>query len=496
MKQMIKIHPADNVAVALMDLAEGATVDIDGQRIVLRQPISRGHKFALVPLANGVPVFKYGSPIGHTLQPVAAGEHVHSQNIKTNLGELDRYQYHPVSVDISADMADRDVAIYRRRNGLIGIRNELWVVPTVGCVNGIARQIVERFKKEHPAISAIDGVHLFSHPFGCSQLGEDHLNTRVMLQNMVKHPNAGGVLVIGLGCENNQVDEFRNTLGEVDEQRTRFMICQKYDDEVTAGVEYLNQLYQVMSGDRREPGKLSEVKFGLECGGSDGLSGITANPLLGRFSDYLISHGGTTVLTEVPEMFGAEQALMNHCRDEQTFEKTVVMINDFKQYFIEHNQPIYENPSPGNKAGGISTLEEKSLGCTQKAGRSQVVDVVKYGERLKKNGLNLLSAPGNDAVATSALAGAGCNMVLFTTGRGTPYGGFVPTMKLATNSELAAKKPHWIDFNAGQLLYGVSMDTLLKQFIDFTVDVVNGKPTRNEINDFRELAIFKSGVTL
>lgn len=496
MKQMIKIHPADNVAVALVDLAEGATVDIDGQQIVLRQPISRGHKFALVPLATGAQVFKYGSPIGHTLQPVAAGEHVHSQNIKTNLGELDQYQYQPVSVNISADMADRDVAIYRRSNGLIGIRNELWIVPTVGCVNGIARQIVERFKKEHPDLNGIDGVHLFSHPFGCSQLGDDHLNTRVMLQNMVKHPNAGGVLVIGLGCENNQVDEFRNTLGEVDELRTRFMICQKYDDEVTAGVEYLNELYQVMNGDKREPGKLSEVKFGLECGGSDGLSGITANPLLGRFSDYLISHGGTTVLTEVPEMFGAEQALMNHCRDEQTFEKTVAMINDFKQYFIAHNQPIYENPSPGNKAGGISTLEEKSLGCTQKAGRSQVVDVVKYGERLKKRGLNLLSAPGNDAVATSALAGAGCNMVLFTTGRGTPYGGFVPTMKLATNSELAAKKPHWIDFNAGQLLYGVSMETLLTQFIDFTVEVVNGKQTCNEVNDFRELAIFKSGVTL
>jgi altronate hydrolase len=317
-----------------------------------------------------------------------------------------------------------------------------------------------------------------------------------MLQNMVRHPNAGAVLVIGLGCENNQVDVFRSTLGATDEQRVRFMVCQQQDDEVEAGLEQLHALYQVMRDDRRQPGKLSELKFGLECGGSDGLSGITANPLLGRFSDYLIANGGTTVLTEVPEMFGAERILMSRCRDRATFEKTVSMVNDFKQYFIAHNQPIYENPSPGNKAGGITTLEEKSLGCTQKAGQSQVVDVLKYGERLRQPGLNLLSAPGNDAVATSALAGAGCHMVLFSTGRGTPYGGFVPTVKLATNSELAAKKPHWIDFDAGRLIHGTSMESLLEQFVDLIVAIANGQAARNEVNDFRELAIFKSGVTL
>ncbi|WP_255324478.1 UxaA family hydrolase [Budvicia aquatica] len=284
--------------------------------------------------------------------------------------------------------------------------------------------------------------------------------------------------------------------GEVDDQRTRFMICQQQDDEVEAGVERLQALYQAMRNDRRTRGKLSELKFGLECGGSDGLSGITANPLLGRFSDYVIANGGTSVLTEVPEMFGAERILMSHCRDQATFEKTVSMVNDFKRYFIDHQQPIYENPSPGNKAGGISTLEEKSLGCTQKAGQSAVVDVLKYGERLKTPGLNLLSAPGNDAVATSALAGAGCHMVLFSTGRGTPYGGFVPTVKLATNSEIAAKKPHWIDFDAGKLIHGTDMDTLLQEFVDLIVNIANGQQARNEINDFRELAIFKSGVTL
>ncbi len=493
---IIKIHPLDNVVVALQDLAENETVDIGGASITLPQAVARGHKFALKPIGQGEMIVKYGLPIGHALAPIAAGQHIHSQNAKTNLSDLDQYQYEPEFMTLPDQMGDRPVEIFRRNNGQVGIRNELWILPTVGCVNGIARQIQQRFLKETFGAEDIDGVHLFSHPFGCSQLGQDHENTRTMLQNMVRHPNAGAVLVIGLGCENNQVDVFRTTLGEYDPERVTFMVCQQQDDEVEAGLECLRALYQAMRGDQREPGKLSELKFGLECGGSDGLSGITANPLLGRFSDYLIANGGTTVLTEVPEMFGAERILMSRCHDRDTFEKTVQMVNDFKQYFIAHEQPIYENPSPGNKAGGITTLEEKSLGCTQKAGQSKVMDVLKYGERLQVPGLNLLSAPGNDAVATSALAGAGCHMVLFSTGRGTPYGGFVPTVKLATNSELATKKPHWIDFDAGRLIHGMSMDDVLSEFVGLIVEIANGKRSKNELNDFRELAIFKSGVTL
>ena len=486
--QYIKIHALDNVAVALADLAEGTEVSVDNQTVTLRQDVARGHKFALTDIAKGANVIKYGLPIGYALADIAAGEHVHAHNTRTNLSDLDQYRYQPDFQDLPAQAADREVQIYRRANGDVGVRNELWILPTVGCVNGIARQIQNRFLKETNNAEGTDGVFLFSHTYGCSQLGDDHINTRTMLQNMVRHPNAGAVLVIGLGCENNQVAAFRETLGDIDPERVHFMICQQQDDEIEAGIEHLHQLYSVMRNDKREPGKLSELKFGLECGGSDGLSGITANPMLGRFSDYVIANGGTTVLTEVPEMFGAEQLLMDHCRDEATFEKLVTMVNDFKQYFIAHDQPIYENPSPGNKAGGITTLEDKSLGCTQKAGSSVVVDVLRYGERLKK--------PGNDAVATSALAGAGCHMVLFSTGRGTPYGGFVPTVKIATNSELAAKKKHWIDFDAGQLIHGKAMPQLLEEFIDTIVEFANGKQTCNERNDFRELAIFKSGVTL
>lgn len=493
--RFIQIHQQDNVAVALTDLSQDEAVRVSGQSILLRQPVARGHKFALQALAIGENVVKYGLPIGHATQPVAPGEIIHSHNARTNLQDVDDYRYQPDVVTLPRQPADREITLFRRGKH-VGIRNELWVLPTVGCVNGIARQIVSRFLHENSGAPDIDGVHLFTHPFGCSQLGQDHENTRTMLQNMVKHPNAGAVLVIGLGCENNQVDIFRETLGEYDATRVGFMTLQQHDDEVEAGLIKLRGLYEAMRYDRRKTGWLSELKFGLECGGSDGLSGITANPLLGRFSDWTIGNGGTTVLTEVPEMFGAERILMSRCRDRVIFEKTVSMVNDFKRYFLDHQQPIYENPSPGNKAGGITTLEEKSLGCTQKAGQSQVVDVLKYGERLQLPGLNLLSAPGNDAVATSALAAAGCHMVLFSTGRGTPYGGFVPTVKLATNSELAGRKKHWIDFDAGALIHGVPMAELLTMFIDMLVEIANGRQTRNELNNFRELAIFKSGVTL
>ncbi|WP_322972673.1 UxaA family hydrolase [Vibrio ostreae] len=495
MNSLLKIHPQDNVAVALSDLTAGTTVEIDQQSITLQDDIPQAHKVALKDFACDDLIVKYGAPIGHAVTAISAGTRVDQDNIRTNLKELSDYQYQPDFQSIDSTLHDTPVELYRRYNGEVGIRNELWIIPTVGCVNAMARMMKKQLESQAD-MTQIDGVNVFTHQYGCSQLGDDHQNTKTLLQNLAKHPNAGGVLVVGLGCENNQLNAFRESLGDYDPDRIEFMICQKHDDEVETGVGLLRKLYDKMMTDQRQPGFLHEVRFGLECGGSDGFSGITANPLLGRFSDYLVAHGGTTVLTEVPEMFGAEHILMSRCIDKTTFENTVGMINNFKQYFIDHNQPIYENPSPGNKAGGISTLEEKSLGCTQKAGRSQVMDVLSYGERLTKPGLNLLSAPGNDAIATSALAMAGCHMVLFSTGRGTPYGGPVPTLKLATNSDLAKRKPHWIDFNAGALIEGISMDELLECFIERVAAFVNGQQTCNERNDFREIAIFKSGVTL
>lgn len=496
MKNIIKINDNDNVIIALENLSQGDLLVIGDVQLTVLQDIPSGHKVAVAPIIEGLDIIKYGFPIGHATQPIQMGEHVHTHNVKTNLNDVNDYHYSPVTTLAEHTLPDRDISLYRRKNGDVGIRNELWIIPTVFCARGIADKIKNNFIRQLIKLGDLfEDVYVMAHPYGCSQLGQDHLNTRTILQNMVKHPNAGGVLVVGLGCENNQLSIFRDTLGDYDDERVRFMVLQEEDDEIGTGVAHLNSLYTHIKTDKRVSGKLSELKFGLECGGSDGLSGITANPLLGKFSDYVISNGGTSVLTEVPEMFGAETILMSHCIDKPTFDKTVSMVNNFKRYFMSYNQPIYENPSPGNKAGGITTLEDKSLGCTQKAGNSQVVDVLEYGELLTEKGLNLLSAPGNDGVATGALIAAGCHMVLFSTGRGTPYGGFSPTVKLSTNTPLAQKKPNWIDFDAGQLVNGVSMQDLLQQFIDLIVDIANGKQTCNELNEFRDLAIFKNGVT-
>lgn len=495
MNAYIKINPADNVVVAIDPMKAGEKITVDGQDITLLSDVPAGHKIALKAFAADEHIIKYGCPIGHAREAIAQGAWVNEKNIKTNLDGLLEYTYNPVSVKLDIPNKDLKFKGYRRKNGDVGIRNEIWIIPTVGCVNGVVNQLAEALRAETQG-KGVDAIVAFPHNYGCSQLGNDHENTRKVLRDMVLHPNAGAVLVVGLGCENNQPDAFRDMLGDYDTERVRFMVTQKVHDEFEEGMKILRELYGIASADQREDVPLSELRVGLKCGGSDGFSGITANPLLGVFSDFLIAQGGTSVLTEVPEMFGAETQLMNRCSNVALFDKTVHLINDFKEYFIANKQPIYENPSPGNKAGGISTLEEKSLGCTQKCGKSEVKDVLMYGDRLKTKGLNLLSAPGNDLVASTALASAGCHMVLFTTGRGTPFGTYVPTVKVSTNSNLFNNKPGWIDFNAGSLVEGESMDSLAERFIDFIIEVASGKETNNERKNYREIAIFKTGVTL
>ena len=484
----IQIHPNDNVAVALEDLPG----------------IPAGHKIALCDFAAGDQVVKYGFPIGHTIHAVSKGSLIDHRDIRTNLsGTLDysgikcEQALSPKTPPLGGGLQFNG---FLRPDGQVGIRNELWVIPTVGCVSGIVRRVVERMRREvwHEG-DGVDCVVGFPHNYGCSQLGDDHENTRRILRDMIYHPNAGGILVIGLGCENNQPRLFQEFCGEYDRERVRFMTCQEVEgDEEEAAMQLLTELYRKACTCRRSPQPLSKLRIGLKCGGSDGFSGITANPLLGRFSDWLCTEqGGTTVLTEVPEMFGAETLLMRRCATPELLEQTIRLINDFKTYFLSHGQPVGENPSPGNKAGGISTLEEKALGCTQKSGSSPVCGVLPYGERIEEGrGLHLLSAPGNDLVASTALAAAGCQLVLFTTGRGTPFATFVPTMKVATNSRLAQGKPHWIDFNAGALLEGTKMDELLLQFRDAVLKVCEGQRTQSELREQADFAIFKNGVTL
>lgn len=495
--KFIRINAADNVAVALHDVEAGTCLDIDGVDFATCCYIPAGHKVALHDMSEGENVVKYGFPIGHLLTPVKKGGLIDHTNLKTNLEGLLEYTYEPCLTEVPEASEKAFFKGYRRKDGRAGIRNELWIIPTVGCVNGVAQSIQKQFENELKEYPSIEKVIAFPHNYGCSQLGDDHENTRNILADMVHHPNAAGVLVVSLGCENNQLSAFRNLVGEVDENRVKFMESQKIEgDEVSFGLGLLREIAEAAREDRREDVPVSELKVGLKCGGSDGFSGITANPLLGRFSDWIVSQGGTTVLTEVPEMFGAETILMARCQDEATFDKTVSLINDFKAYFMKNNQPVYENPSPGNKAGGISTLEEKSLGCTQKSGNSIVRDVLTYGERLKMKGLNLLSAPGNDLVASTALAAAGCQIVLFTTGRGTPFGTFVPTVKISTNSTLAANKPLWIDFNAGVIIEDTKAEDVDKAFIDFVLRAASGEHVNNEKSGYSEIAIFKSGVTL
>ncbi|AKN31989.1 altronate hydrolase [Clostridium carboxidivorans P7] len=495
MKNVIKINENDNVVVALTDLEKGEIVEIDNEKISIKEAVKRGHKIAVRKIKLNENIIKYGFPIGHAICDVSEGEWVHTHNAKTNLDGIKDYNFNQRLIKNVFENKGLTFKGYKRNNGDVGIRNELWIVPTVGCINGIADKVIEKFKVELGNLN-IDNTLVLKHNYGCSQLGDDHKNTRTILIDAVKHPNAGGVLVMGLGCENNNMDEFRKALGEYDEKRVKFLVAQEVSDEIEEGVKLLKELYENMKDDKREEVSLSELKIGLKCGGSDGFSGITANPLVGKFSDWLIAQGGTTILTEVPEMFGAETLLMDRTENKGVFDKTVHLINDFKEYFMNYNQPVYENPSPGNKAGGITTLEDKSLGCTQKAGTETVVDVLKYGETLKTKGLNLLSAPGNDLVAASALASAGCQMVLFTTGRGTPFGSFVPTMKISTNSQLYKLKPHWIDFNAGTLVEDKTLDSLLEEFIEYIIKVASGELVNNEKNEFREIAIFKNGVTL
>lgn len=497
MAEFIKINPADNVAVAINDVEAGYNCNIDGISLTTLSRIPAGHKVALKDLSEGEDVVKYGFPIGHLLQDVPQGGLIDHSVLKTNLEGLLDYSYDPDLTEIAPAPVQATFKGYRRADGRAGIRNELWIIPTVGCVNGVVQNICRQFEAELASYPGIEKVIAFPHNYGCSQLGDDHENTRKILADMVHHPNAAGVLVVALGCENNQLGPFRELVGEVDGSRVKFMESQKIQgDEVEHGLGLLREIADVAKDDVREDIPVSELKVGLKCGGSDGFSGITANPLLGRFSDWIVSQGGTTVLTEVPEMFGAETILMSRCQDEATFDKTVHLINDFKAYFMKNDQPVYENPSPGNKAGGISTLEEKSLGCTQKSGNSIVRDVLLYGDRLKTRGLNLLSAPGNDLVASTALAAAGCQIVLFTTGRGTPFGTFVPTAKISTNSSLAANKPLWIDFNAGEIVDGRPVEEVDAEFINFVLSAASGKPVNNEKSGYSEIAIFKSGVTL
>lgn len=497
--QAIRIHPDDNVAVALSDLAEGDRIEIGGLDIVVRGAVPAGHKVALSDVHPGEKIAKYGHTIGRATEAVPQGGWVHSHNLSTMLADTVEYAYEPSGDGMGREPSAHPTFMgYRRPSGRVGTRNEIWVINTVGCVNRSAQRIARTSSDRFAGV--IDGVHSFAHPFGCSQLGDDLRYTQRVLAGLMRHPNAGGVLVIGLGCENNQMADLLEMAGDVDRSRVRYFNSQEVLDEVETGVEKVEELVELMREDERTECDMSELILGMKCGGSDAFSGLSANPLVGRIADRMSAYGATSILTEVPEMFGAEQQLMNRSADPRVFERLVSMINDFKDYFISHGQPVYENPSPGNKEGGLTTLEEKSLGAVQKGGQSPVKTILDYGEPAPAGlgGLALLYAPGNDGVSVTAEVASGATVVLFTTGRGTPLGFPVPTLKISSNTEISEKKPHWIDFNAGAVLDGTAgMQDLEERLLDLIRRVASGEErAKNETNDYREIAIWKEGVTL
>ncbi|BBH21423.1 altronate hydrolase [Paenibacillus baekrokdamisoli] len=497
MNSWIRLAEKDHVIVALKEISKGETLLLEkNEELIVVDDVPEGHKIVTCPIRKGEDVLKFGYSIGIAKEDLIAGSWVHTHNLETGLKGFLEYTYESVALQHSVNaQSEQMFQGFVRRNGDVGIRNEIWIINTVGCINKTCETIAKRADSLHG--SRIDGVYHFAHPFGCSQLGDDLKHTQKLLASLVNHPNAAGVLVVGLGCENNQIDSFKQAIGAYDPSRVKFMKSQEVEDELEIGLELVEELVENAAQHVREPVPVSKLKIGLKCGGSDGLSGVTANPLVGSVSDRLIEAGGTAILTEVPELFGAETILMSRAADEQVFDGIVALINNFKQYFIRHNQEIYENPSPGNKAGGISTLEEKSLGCTQKGGQAIVTDVIAYGERVTKAGLNLLEAPGNDLVSVTALSASGAHIVLFTTGRGTPFGGPVPTVKIATNNGLAERKKNWIDFNAGQLLGNKSMNELTDEIWTQILSIASGESqTKNEKNGFREIAIFKDGVIM
>lgn len=494
---VFQIHPHDNVAVAIDAVAQGSVVTAGGKTFTVCQDIPAGHKVALQPIAKGEDVIKYGFPIGTAKVDIPVGAWVHTQNVQSKLGDLLHYTYEPEKADRSPWKCEKKYEFfgYKRTDGSAGIRNEVWIIPTVGCVNDVAKHLVEM--NQDIVQGSIEGLYTYTHPFGCSQTGHDHATTRKLLADLVRHPNAGAVLVLSLGCENLTHEQFLEELGEYDPNRVKFLTCQDVEDEFETGSQLLHELADYAGQFKRETVGLDKLVLGMKCGGSDGLSGITANPTVGRVSDMIVAQGGTSILTEVPEMFGAESMLMGRCVNQEIFDKAAHMLNGFKDYFISHNEVVYDNPSPGNKQGGITTLEDKSCGCVQKGGKAAISDVLAYAEPVHTKGLNLLYGPGNDLVSSTNLTAAGCTVILFTTGRGTPFGAPAPVAKIATNDRLAERKANWIDFNAGPVAsQGESVDDAGRRLLDLVKEIASGKKTKAEQNGFREISIFKDGVVL
>lgn len=496
----IKLYPQDTVALATSELKKGQTVTVDGETITLLDDIPNAHKIALKDFETGEAVRKYDNIIGYASKPIKKGEWIHSHNEVTGLGKSKEYTYDFNPISIFPGESDKTFMGYDRADGGAGIRNHLAIISTVFCANGPLRKLARMAEAKYPATENFDGIIAFDQEFGCSQTGKDLVTTCKIIAGIAKNANFGGVLLVSNGCEMAIPSVLEQYMGDYDKKRIRTLTLQEVEDEFTAGMELIDEIMEEMKDDKRTPININRLHIAMNCGGSDGYSGITANTLLGTLCDTLVKEGAIMNMTEVPEMMGAEHILMNRAADKSIFDDIVKMMYDYDAYFARYGEKAADNPTQGNKAGGLTTLEEKSLGCIQKGGHCAVMEVLEYGERATKNGFVLVSGPGNDLAGVSGQIAAGAVLTIFTTGRGTPCGFAGPTFRLASNTALATRKSNWIDYDAGRLLTAKTpeeVEALNKELYDAIMATVNGQyRTRTEENGYYILGALKDGVTL
>ena len=481
----VLLNPRDSVVVALRGFQAGDTLALGEEAIQLLDSVPPGHKVAIRPVAAGEPIFKFGWSIGVATKPIRVGQHVHTQNVKCD----HHIDLEAISTDVPAELPRLEGHTFegfRRADGRVGTRNYLAVISNVNCSASVARMIASRFDQQTlAAFPNVDGVISFRHEGGCAMAfnGSRHRMLSRVLGGMARHPNIGGFLLVGLGCEQGTLDHLVQSQGLQGEAVPVLSIQSAGGTSKTVerGVEIAAGLLKQVNGFQRETVPASHLVLGTECGGSDGYSGITANPALGAAADRLVACGGTAILSETSEIFGAEHLLTRRARSRAVAEKLLERIEWWKWYCSNYGEELDNNPSVGNKAGGLTTITEKSLGAVSKGGTTPLEAVYEYAEPVQQQGFVVMDTPGFDPASVTGMVAGGANLIAFTTGRGSCFGSKpTPTFKIASNTRLFQQLPEDMDFNAGQVVEGRSVDEVGQELFSRLLDTASGKPTCSE----------------
>jgi altronate hydrolase len=500
----VRLHPADDVAIAIRDLAVGTRIEAEG--VTTRELVPAGHKVSTRRIEIGAPVHRYAQVIGFASQPIDAGEHVHSHNLAMGEVVVDHDHASAYAPTTAVDVPATFMGI-RRTDGRVATRNYVAVIATVNCSATAARAIADEIRSSGVLASYpnVDGVVALTHGSGCGMdgSGEGIDVLRRTIAGYATHPNIAGVLLVGLGCEANGLGALLTTRRLDEGPRLAALNIQDVGGTrrcIDAGVERLVAMLPAADDVRREPVPASQLMIGLQCGGSDGYSGITANPALGAAVDLLVRHGGTAILSETPEIYGAEHLLTRRAVSRDVGRKIVHHIDWWRDYTTRNHGEMDNNPSPGNKAGGLTTILEKSLGAVAKGGTTGLMDVYGYAEQVTTSGLVFMDTPGFDPVSVTGQVAGGANMVAFTTGRGSAYGCIpAPSIKLSTNTALYERQRDDIDINCGRLLdEQVSVAELGRQIFDELLRVASGAATKSEMLGYghNEFAPWMIGATM